>query len=135
MLYGFDFQEEFNQPDKPFNAYVQYADGTGKQAVGFVAIPHNYQLVLDLQSPELKQVIRAMNPNKGPQIVLEWGGRNVGVNPDKQRNNQAALPIILPANRQSPQREIMSLLARLGHLGVPMVIGRPRKDVQRDSGC
>jgi len=120
VFYGFDFQEEFNQPDKPFNAYLQYADGTGKQAVGFVAIPHNYQLVVDLQSPELKQVIRAMNPNKGPQIVLEWGGRNVGVNPDKQRNNQAALPIILPAPEppKPPKRDYVAV-GKIGPFGGP----------------
>lgn len=91
---GFDFQE-FNQIN-PFQAYLQYADGTLIQSAGFVAITTNYQLAVDLQSPMLKQAIQGMDKNRGPQIVLKWGENNVQDASSQSLKNQAALIIQLP---------------------------------------
>lgn len=88
---GYDLLE-FKQRDT-FTANLQYADGTVVMAgAGKVAIGTNYMLKVDLQSPQVKDVMRNMDPNHGPQIVLKWGNYQV---PD-QYGNQSALPIQVP---------------------------------------
>lgn len=91
VYYGYDFLE-FEQTGT-FQAVLQYADKAEIYSqAGYVSRTHNYQLVVDLQSPKLKEVMQRMDRNRGPQIVLRWGDQLV----TNDLGKQSALPIILP---------------------------------------
>jgi hypothetical protein len=97
-FYGYDLLE-FEQT-QGFNVALQYADTgeTVRQQAGYVSQAHNYQLIVDLQSPALKNDMSAMDRDRGPQIVLRWG--TLAVQDDW--GTLSVLPIILPEPEATP---------------------------------
>lgn len=85
--YGYDFLEFSSK--HTFTAALQYANGqVVKPNFGFVAIPHNYELTIDLQAVDYTNVDRA----RGPQLVLKWGEQKVG-----GEGSQSELAVLFPA--------------------------------------
>ena len=87
---GFDFSE-FNKSNS-FTADLVY--GTGevvKPNVGFVTIPHNYQLELSLDSVDWAQL--NLDRTRGPKVVLKWGDAAVA----RKEGRQSELPILMEA--------------------------------------
>ena len=90
--YGYDFLE-FSRTHT-FVVDLQYASGQIiAQNFGYVAIPHNYQLTIDIQATQYSNIDRS----QGPQLVLKWGGQNV-----VSEGAQSALPVILPTPIPTP---------------------------------
>ncbi len=83
--YGYDFLE-FSR-NGTFSTNLEYAASgqVVRQSFGFVAIPHNYELTVDIQAVNFSNV----DKSKGPQLVLKWGGQSVA-----SEGAQSALPII-----------------------------------------
>ncbi|MEG3991678.1 hypothetical protein QUA13_32125, partial [Microcoleus sp. S28C3] len=103
--FGYDLNE-FDEINK-FQGYLQYADGTVVQSLGYAAVATNYQLNLDVQGPELKKALRGMDPNKQPQIVLKWG----------EGKSQSVLPVEIPV-AETPKRDYVPV-ATIGPFGGP----------------
>jgi hypothetical protein len=90
--YGYDFLE-FSKT-QAFAANLQYGSGQVlKPNFGFIRIPHNYELVLDIQAADYTNVDRA----QGPAVVLKWGGQNV-----VGEGAQSALPVLIPTPTPIP---------------------------------
>jgi hypothetical protein len=90
--YGYDFLE-FSK-NQTFTADLQYGSGQiVKPNFGFVNIPHNYELTLNIQAENYATVDR----NQGPAVVLKWGGQKVGT-----ESGQSALPVLIPTPTPKP---------------------------------
>ncbi len=88
VYYGYDFLE-FSK-NNTFTADLEYGNGQiVKQNFGFVNIPQNYELTLNIQGEA--QTLANLDRNQGPAVVLRWGGQKVGTD-----NGQSALPVLLP---------------------------------------
>lgn len=91
--YGYDFLQFGGQG--VFRTDLEYA-ATGqvvRQGFGFVAIPHNYELTVDIQAVNFNDV----DKNQGPQLVLKWGGQDVA-----GEGARSALPIIFALAPPTP---------------------------------
>jgi hypothetical protein len=90
--YGYDLSD-FSETNR-FEAVLRYADdGTVVHSqAGYPSTVHNYQVTVDLQSPELQRIMNDMDRDRGPQLVLKWGNQDV----KNDEGDLSALPIILP---------------------------------------
>ncbi|MGB8215997.1 MAG: hypothetical protein WCE94_01740 [Candidatus Methanoperedens sp.] len=90
--YGYDFLE-FSK-NQTFTADFEYGSGQiVNPNFGFVRIPHNYELVLDIQAADYRNVDRS----KGPAVALKWGGQNVA-----WEGSSSILPVIIPTPTPTP---------------------------------
>ena len=88
-FYGYDFQafDDINR----FNAVIRYGDGTVANAhFGYVAITSNYQMSLQFQGYDFRNIDRT----RGPQVVLCWGSKDVTAD---SPGVQSSLPLIIPS--------------------------------------
>jgi hypothetical protein len=86
--YGYDFME-FSKNDT-FTADLEYGSGEiVKQNFGFVDIPQNYEIELNIQGEA--QTLASLDRNKGPSVVLRWGHQKVG-----NDIGQSAIPVLIP---------------------------------------
>jgi hypothetical protein len=93
VYYGYDFLE-FS--DHNFTSELKYGSGQiVKQNFGFVNIPHNYELTLNIQGEV--QTLASLDRNQGPAVVLKWGDQNVGT-----ESGQSELPVLIPTPGPEP---------------------------------
>ncbi|GGA02670.1 hypothetical protein [Okeania sp. KiyG1] len=104
--YGLDFLEFM--ASEPFRAYLQYADGEVVEEIGVAAASTNYQLNLDIQSPEVKEAMQKLDRTRQPQIAIKWG---------KEINEKSSLPIILPEVKVEPPKQEYKVVGQIGPFG------------------
>ncbi len=92
--FGYDFLE-FSK-NNSFNATLEYGSGQiVKQNFGFVNILQNYELTLNIQGET--QTLASLDRNKGPAVVLRWGGKKVSTD-----SGQSAIPVLIPTPTPTP---------------------------------
>jgi hypothetical protein len=95
-FFGYDLKALGANGD--YHAILRYSDGNEivQDSVGFISIPHDYMIMLDLQAAQ--DAMSRMDRNRGPQLVLMWGDQVL----QTDHNHESVLPIDVPCIPQPP---------------------------------
>jgi hypothetical protein len=119
-FYGYDLK--MLGKDDSFNAALRYSDNgeVVLSSAGFISTPHDYMLMLDLQSPAVQQAMKGMDGSRGPQLVLAWENQVV----ETDQSEESALAIQVP-DVPLPPKEHRSLVlsGRMEATGVTGTLG------------